>query len=161
MSEKWIDIYGRVEDGKYVSNRDLVVITNFAYRAFDQKIKISEDGSKVKLTQPSGSSFILPNAPTVMSYESKDFVRIVDISGCRLLVKPTKMKDGRFFMAIRTKPPFDECVFITEHSDGSLVGISVGEYGNVWARAEVLEGEKPKIKAVLGFEDGSKKEIIL
>jgi len=142
MHEKWIDIYGRAENGKYVSNRNLVVITNFAYRAFDQKIKVSEDGSKVKLIQPSGSSFILPNSPTVMSYESRDFVRIVDMAGCRLLVEPTKMKDDRFFMAIRTRPPFDECVFITEHSDGSLVATSIGRHGNVWARVGILEGNK-------------------
>jgi hypothetical protein len=137
MPEKWIDIYGRSENGKYVSNRDLVVITNFAYRAFDQKIKVSKDESKVELIQPSGSSFILPNAPTVMSLESKDFVRIVDMTGCRLLVEPTKMKDGRFFMAIRTRPPFDECVFITEHSDGILVAASIGKHGQIWARAEI------------------------
>lgn len=143
MSEKWIDIYGKIEDGKYVSNKDLVVITNFAYRAFDQKIKVSKDESKVKLTQPSGSSFVLPNAPTVMSYESKDFVRIVDMTGCRLLVEPTKMKDGRFFMAIRTRSPFDECVFITEHSDGSLVATSIGKHGHIWARAGISKNIMP------------------
>lgn len=161
MSEKWIDIYGRIENGKWASNKDLVEITNFAYRAFGQKIKVSEDGTKIKLIQPSGSSFIIPNAPPVMSYESKDFVRIAIMIGCKLLVKPTKMKDNRYFMAIKTQQPYEECVFITEHSDGCLVGISVGKHGHIWARGGILAGEKPKIKAVLGFEDGSKKEIIL
>ena len=161
MAEKWIDIYGRVENGKWVSNKDLVEITNFAYRAFDQQIKVSEDGTKIKLIQPSGSSFIIPNAPTVMSYESRDFVKIAIMIGCKLLVEPTKMKDSRYFMAIRTQRPYDECVFITEHSDGCLVGISVGKYGHVWARGGILEDGKPKIKAMLSFEDGSKEEVIL
>lgn len=162
MFEKWIDIYGRIENGKYVSNRNLVVITNFAYRAFDQKIKISKDESKVKLIQPSGDSFILPNAPTVMSLQSDDFIRIVNMIKCKLLVEPTKMKDGNFFMAIRTKKPYEECIFITEHSDGRLVGTSIGKYGHVWARAGIFNGEKkPKIKATLGFVDGTEEKVIL